>query len=478
MIKTLKLVTEFEQEFKVDQWTVNGLKIWPILRIELVTAWEWHIYYGDMRLDQKISRLDLMRKEFENLRRGIKIRLSGKHLNDVSETDVVVFGYDATRRFKVDGLDYSIMADAMQDIYGSKYRIRSVDWNISRETKPYRPAYNYTLQAVFVNLFSSIFHPLFRPKIEHIPYEQVNRWCDERIGPNKGLTPQMVRRIFLKVKLWRLLARRILGVLNPQLVFIEEFYGKLGFGIIQACKDLGIKVYDLQHGIAGASYARGYCDWSRHPEDGYRMMPDGFWCWSTPDKEAIDAWGSKLKTPPRTIVGGKLEKIIFDRGMMNSNSYKDDLKQLERGNFQRRILVSLQPYALSKKITDLIQQSPNDWFWYIRSHPRQKTSQELIQLVNENKNCEFEISSRLPLFYLLGIVDCHVTLWSTVTMDAFYSGVPSVILHSSGIEIFEQIIDDKKVTYAEKSEKAIKFIANSKRFEPEQIETIELGSLF
>jgi len=477
MIRTLDLVKEFEQKFKVDQWAVNGLKVWPVLRIELVTVWERHIYYGDIKQDKSLTWLDHLRKELDNFRRGIKIRLSGKHRNDASPVDVLVFGYDASRRFKVKGKDYSITADAMQDIYGAKHRIRAADWNLTRETDPYYPTLNYTLQAAFVNLFSSLFHPLFQPRLQNIPFREINSWCEDRIGPDMGISPRMVKRIFLKVKLWRLLARRILRILKPKLVFIEEFYGKLGFGIILACKDMGVRVYDLQHGIAGASYARGYCDWSRHPETGFRMMPDGFWCWSTPDKEAIDSWGKTVSTPPRTVVGGKLEKIIFDNGVLDRTPYQDDVRQLTESAYERKILISLQHNSVSEQIVNLIQRSPADWFWCIRSHPRLAPSPDLVQLVKDRSNCEYEISTRLPIFELLDFVDCHVTLWSTVTLDALYSGVPSVILHRSGIEIYERIIDDEKVTFSETAEAAIKFIAGTTRFQPEKISTIDLEAL-
>ena len=47
-------------------------------------------------------------------------------------------------------------------------------------------------------------------------------------------------------------------------------------------------------------------------------------------------------------------------------------------------------------------------------------------------------SRKLPLWSLLEIVDLHVTQWSTTVLEAYEFGIPSIIIHPIGLEIFFQ----------------------------------------
>ena len=51
--RSLSLINEFEKEFSVEKWEINGLKIWPAIRIPLISAWERKLYYGDGALDSE-----------------------------------------------------------------------------------------------------------------------------------------------------------------------------------------------------------------------------------------------------------------------------------------------------------------------------------------------------------------------------------------------------------------------------------------
>lgn len=58
-----------------------------------------------------------------------------------------------------------------------------------------------------------------------------------------------------------------------------------------ACKRIGIKAVDVQHGRAGATGQKYYSRWTKFPKNSnYEIMPDVFWTWTEADKRAIDKW--------------------------------------------------------------------------------------------------------------------------------------------------------------------------------------------
>ena len=44
MTKSLDLITEFEEEFEVEKWTVNGLHRGSIIRLQAMFLWENKLY--------------------------------------------------------------------------------------------------------------------------------------------------------------------------------------------------------------------------------------------------------------------------------------------------------------------------------------------------------------------------------------------------------------------------------------------------
>jgi hypothetical protein len=466
MIQTIKLIEKFEKFFNVESWVVNNLKIWPVLRIPLITIWEEKLFYSNEEYTKNRTSFSTVYRDVATLYRSLKSLTHGKRTNNVSRADVVVYGYDSGRRISYNNRDYSVFADAMQSVLGKNVVVRAIDWNRNRDTNPYNSNYDYTMFATISKYLAKAYGIFSYPSIKNIPYQDVKEWCNENKVPSQGINKRDITRLYSQILIWKHYHKILLRLIRPQVVYIEDFYGTYGFGIIMACKEQQIKVYDLQHGVAGASYHRAYCNWTRHPKEGYQMMPDGYWCWNRQDQLAIQKWGAGIFTPPEVIVGGKLEKLIHDKQLVPTKRYNDDLKTLKSRLFSKIIVISIQHEILSEIFIQLIKESPKNWLWCIRCHPSYGPSTELINLARKESNCEYLISSKLPAYSLLNIADCHVTLWSTFTLDAYYSGVPTVLLHKAAIDYFSYIIDDKHVQYSDSIVQSIKCISESTSFSP------------
>jgi len=112
---------------------------------------------------------------------------------------------------------------------------------------------------------------------------------------------------------------------------------------------------------------------------------------------------------------------------------------------EKSVLVTLQKgVEFRAQLFPAISESPRDWLWMVRLHPR---------MVNELGAIEGELqslghpginvreASALPLYPLLQTADVHVTWFSTCSIEALAFGVPTVLLHSLGCKTFRRHVD-------------------------------------
>jgi len=131
----------------------------------------------------------------------------------------------------------------------------------------------------------------------------------------------------------------------------------------------------------------------------------------------------------------------------------------------------------------LIQQSK--YTWVLRLHPRNDTNIEAINsfLINHGilKNTVIQSSVEKPLPLALNTSFLHVTNYSGCTIEAKMMGVPTVLIHQVGLEMFGAYIDNKAVYFLDqnsedfelkfnvlvkKSEKVHYKLKNSELFKP------------
>jgi hypothetical protein len=250
--------------------------------------------------------------------------------------------------------------------------------------------------------------------------------------------------------------KTILTVIRPRVLFLACYYSPVGMAMIRACRGLGIKTVDIQHGKQG-KYHGMYTHWTKIPKEGYEFLPDYFWCWGEESKSNIEKWFPHDCIWHRPVVGGNLwlgnwlRRERYEIGV--------EVKGLSERLREARvkILITLQPRknvaeVIPSHVIDAMRSAPSDWFWLIRLHQRQMEQKEGLRSIiarEKIKNWELDLSSSLSLPPLLKKVDHHITCWSSVCYEALALGIPTTIVHPTGLRLYEDYIDRGIFYYAE-----------------------------
>ena len=115
------------------------------------------------------------------------------------------------------------------------------------------------------------------------------------------------------------------------------------------------------------------------------------------------------------------------------------------------MLVTHQGIKLPKWFCEIINHGPPNYKWFIRLHPQPKrsaTNIDDIMIAGQNYNVDIKNATDLPLMALLERVDIHITLWSSTVLEAKQFGVPSIVIHENGQDLFGQEIKDGTVKTA------------------------------
>ena len=262
-----------------------------------------------------------------------------------------------------------------------------------------------------------------------------------------------LRKIFLFKKFF-------LGVLKkvkPKVVIYPVYISNLNLGLVLACRELGIKTVEIQHGQQGF-YNLAYSHWKNYPEQGYSFHPDMFWMWSDENCKRITSWAGH--TNIEAINGGNPWLNFYKTRVFKKQNNLDSLGKLTADK-RTKILVATQlpNDFLSNFVPNVMSRNHPDLLWLIRIHPDQMVHKDKIRKALEQKGCtnfEMEIASSAPLYTLFEIVEFNVTFWSTVAYEAELFDVKNIIAHEHGLLSMNRYIDEGVFAYASNEEEFMK----------------------
>jgi hypothetical protein len=476
----LEFINEIEERFDVQNWMVEGMHIWPILRINLAFQLDsFVVKQSNVKFGQSIKAA---------VKKGTKIPLGLiKHMlanfvdyknNDhfKREVDALFITYPSTRRIFSKNGWFDIYCDPFIDLF-TRHKIDSA-------VLEYSPDFNYKIprfnKSIFIQpklTFLSYLNGLTSKKIQISSknMDDLKLFFDYLISRKMEAYIPDLFFVRLRTGYIRKLAnylKRIFVKMKPSMVLGSNYYGCVEMAASFACRELGITSVDIQHGIQGDFHA-AYGRWNKVPGEGYELLPDLFWNWSNEDKKTISKWNTDVKIHHQSIVGGNLlldffskkdNDIIKEYDSKIQNIIKDIKKKIH-------ILISLQTgRGFLELYRDALKESPQHFFWWIRFHPlmtnaERKKAFDIIKTIKtiKKKNVNIEEASNLPLYLILRKMDIHVTENSTIVREAEQFGVPSVITHPSGRSFFQKQIRSGIAVFAESSQNLIKSIENQSK---------------
>ena len=449
----MDLINEIEERFPVDEWIIGDIHVWPLIRIQFAT--KLHCLGENMSLQPSItpslsSRIQTGKKKLKGLSSYGSAYIKDRAHNDTlkENTDVVILSNTLYRSFSSNGAWYDIHCDpfiqklkkqgiavkVLENTPGQRYLIPRFSNSIY--IQPYLAINNLLSLFYYLNPFTlNSFLPGFENFLLFIENKNFKfSWL------NTTFFSKQINLLEKHVSFFV----RILKRLKPRLGMVVCYYSLEGMAWCLACHKMKIPCFDIQHGVAGELH-RAYGRWSCLPEKNYEMLPTGFWCWSEEDAEA-----TRRSFPPgnnsfkHVIVGGNLWADLWKENKSPmTQSFNQEVSQLKKTAEKNvHILLSMQSSEISSLQLQAIHNSPSTFTWWIRAHPSRLHEIENIKNIFGETGLQVEIEkpSTLPLFALLQHVDVHLTDWSTVVYDAKYFGVPSVLTHQTGEELFQKEI--------------------------------------
>lgn len=444
----LKLLNEIELNFSVNEWSVNGYYIWPLIRIQVAAFLRNYNYEGQRtKKHNQLSFLKSIKSIWRSFRSEILI-----NPNNFRDIDIVTFSI-GNGKFKVGEKFYNPYGDPIIT-EGISEKLSMLHVERDKKNACILPRYskvlylNYGVIRWINAVMFKIYSIIKKPHYDLPGFIEVVNKIEQDTG-RAILSEELVKKLFRWFIGFRLFYIFVLKYIKPKLAIVTCYYAMDSFGIISACKKLRIPVADYQHGIQGSKHY-AYGPWYNMPKEEYSLLPDYFFTWDSSSAESINAW-NKSDGVEKGIAIGNL--IYEDTEMLQH--FERQKSKIELQSAKKIILFTFQDYIPEDWIFDTINACGEGYLWIIRFHPLHRDIQTEIESRLKDMpltNIDFDIGNTLPLSILLGYIDVHVTGNSSVVDEALSFGKRSIIFDEYACDYYNSYIEDKTVFFVRNSE--------------------------
>ena len=451
-----EIILDWEQRFPVNEWQIQGIHIWPYIRIKLY-FFLLNINnekYSSPQQNDAVEKSGLSRLK-RNFKRIVESKILLHNFYSGLKPKKIIFFGSHFHRTKQDGLYFNRFFDPIVHKYNLHDEIYSVEFEkvyernynqnailplhkyldcyklLEKVEGLYKPKKKvYSELSYFNNFYNDLTNQFHSVKGLHLSSESLEKWA-EKVKRNKDF----FTKVFEKTK--------------PEKIIFLSYYGydDLAAAIL-AANDLGIKTIDFQHGPQ-TNVHMAYSSWTKLPDTFYNTMPLEYWTWDKESKKNIEEWTQKSEYLNVKIFGHPYLSY-FRNEILKSDSVKE-------------IMFSLQTLPLREMLPGVILNliRGSNLKWIFRMHPRSNFSiQELDSFLSNHdipkKLYKIEDSTNSPLPKSLAGARLHVTNFSGCVIEAGLLGIPSVIIHESGREMFKNYIDNKNVFYLNRQDPGFK----------------------
>lgn len=240
------------------------------------------------------------------------------------------------------------------------------------------------------------------------------------------------------VKLWRKILMRVC----PKIVIATQPCRYL----CVAGKELGIKVYDYQHGVISQDHL--WYGKKMPNEMSFKELPYGILCWDEKSARSLNIWAEKRGVAV-VVLGNPWVDRFLDEDPNDVLVQEEIIKTNLQDSAKPNILVSLQwglvdnYYSGSNfngivcdALMKIIAKTNHKYNWLLRLHPVQMhgpdkkyVQKKLNDFFGDMEGVQWEAVSKAPLPLVLKKSQLHITDMSTVVTEAAWFGVPSGILN-------------------------------------------------
>ncbi|WP_425235167.1 hypothetical protein [Ulvibacterium sp.] len=279
---------------------------------------------------------------------------------------------------------------------------------------------------------------------------------DDLLGVHKNKILGIIKRYHAEYKLYRFL----FSFRKPKAVFVVCYYTK--YGLIKACKEKGVPVFELQHGLITTQHrAYGFkADYAQ------AFKPDYFLTYGRVFNQIV-AEGHFV---PKT------HTLVYGYSFLNEVSKKAQLSEglaALKERYKTVVCITGQLINTDKKLLPLIEQvakkRPEVCFIY---KPRNLNNGILCEALRNLIKWE-----RANTYMLLKFCDLHLTIYSTCALESLALGTPTISVDVDGLytEHLKKLIGTNTYNYEASSADDIVGILDEVSGQKEDTQRVKLS---
>lgn len=457
----IDLVNEIEGRFDVVSWTIDGLHVWPLVRLRigfgLIDAFapetRWSASGG--RLDALTERARWLR----SLGAGLAARRSARRRDPSREPSrgqvAAVFLGSGMSMIDAGGAWYERVCDPIADCLEERgERSRLLLLSHVYRTPRHRASSFVQSQLDFAAARAALGRRRSPGSTSLGGFDDLLEWFQalhlQLTLPTPGQLAADVRTLRAQAAIFD----RELRDARPRVAFVVGYHGGPGMAFTLACRTLGIPCVDVQHGIQSPLHV-GYAGWAAVPSAGYEVMPQIYWCWDADDASTISAWADGCRST--AFVGGNpfLERWRAGRVPGAAAARSRVLAVTEQDPKRVDVLWTVPPTLRSTEHVEMMVsamlRTADQCRWWVRLHPSMEGQREEIRsLVSSVPSSAIEIdeANDLPLHAVLERMGFHVTHSSSVVVEAEAFHVRSIVTSQYGAAFMERSLAEGRTVLA------------------------------
>lgn len=441
------VLKDLESRFPTEEWRVGGLHIWPLLRQRWFFS-EWATYYAQPTPGAGSTPSGYLATVAAGALAGARAARrdpSGQDRAD-AQRDLV---------FLSDGISFARLGCQWVERFcdplialATRRGLTSALWTpLHRYHQPrFTPSRFVQSNVDRANLWGALQARMSIPAAVLPASGAMTEWLSRRGFGTHALQPAKAVSDACRLRTVADRFKQMLRRAQPRLAFLVSFYSVEGMAFVLACRECGVPVVDIQHGVQGELHP-AYAAWQRPPQhDRHALLPDRFWVWSDWERSVIERWS--VGTGHAAVIGGNPWMDLWREGSSWAG-IGEALAQARRlrDKAQGRpiVLVTLQ-FGLSlaeqlEPLAELLHVAGNRLSFWVRLHPAMLDRRaEIRARLRSGGTTELDESSDLPLQALLPCCDVHLTHSSSAVIEAVQFGVPSVLTTAYGAELFASMV--------------------------------------
>lgn len=434
----IKFILDLEQRYPVNEWSVNDIHIWPVIRIFL---------YVELWIEQdRKNKTTTQAQPLPTKSAPVETKIS------LLQRLIYVLKYLSFRLLPLKK-SKAVFASApgYMEIYKGNMLHRFFD--PLRITKPeYGNAYivftgkkiipgiDHQMQIGSFDYVQNLFARRYRSKGFLLNLDKFDAFCAElrEYSPvGRRVTREFLQEATATIEKHAFIFKSILQKTHAKEAVSMCYYLDSGefMGMNLAAHRLGIPSFDIQHGGQG-NHHLAYGQFFKVPSSGtYALLPTVFRCWDRASAESIRRWSSLPG------VGHRAEII--------EHPWLHYLKSTSATPAQQKpvIVYSLQPFQsmVLPQVISGMKLLGNRYAWIFRLHPNmQSRSEELKKLLEDASVMEFVhpmTFNPLSLPETLAIASVHMTRTSGTAIESALMGLPTLLLDKEGVIVYRSYIE-------------------------------------